>query len=280
MPASIDFVAQDIRLMLIGLANGSKRFYQFSCGGIEVQNTWTTLLGSGPDGSGNWLPAPWMYAAKVVSEVVGENAAAKTVKLGYASRCYIFDNGKFRTAAIWKWNGVPVELKFSSPVDYRDLMGTLYNGKNVRIGKHPVYVISKLNADALANQIRQSYPDVTGTQIRVSAGVAGAKTCGIRIENLTPKTLSGKVELAGFDRTMEFRNLLAEETRVLDFDLDEPVSHRGKNISVIVKLSSGKTVKKDFTLSAILVPNTKKNIENRWRSLRLARKCRNRFAGL
>lgn len=259
IPSSVDYAAQDIRLAIIGLASGVKRFYQFSCGGHEVQNAWTVLTGSGPDGSGSWQPGPWLYAAKTAGEMIGENATAATVKMGFDSRCYMFDHGNRRVAALWKWHGAPVTLKFPYPVEYREMMGSCRKSSTVPLSDHPVYLVSTLDVKAFGELIRSAMPETSAEPVRFSVEVLGPRSFGVKVRNMTAKPLSGRVEVAGFTRTQEFRDLPGEESAVMRFSLPQDISTQGRRVSVLVQLPSRKLTR-EFDLKAILVPYTDRNI--------------------
>lgn len=254
---SIDLAAQDVRLALIGIANGIEHFYHFSCGGSEVQNAWTSLVGSGPDGSGHWHPGPYLYAAKTAAEAIGPRSTPSAVKLGLESRCYIFDHGDRRVAALWKWTGAPLELQFKTPVEYRNLMGTRFRGTAVTLSPHPVYLASMLKTADLARLIREAMPEVGGEQLRFSAEILSETEFGVRLSNRTARLLSGAVRVNG--REQSFRDLPGEENTVIRFPLPQRISTTAQKVSVTVKTPAGEKTE-TFELKAIVVPQAAKNL--------------------
>lgn len=254
---SIDLAAQDVRLALIGIANGVEHFYHFSCGGAEVQNAWNSLIGSGPDGSGHWHPGPYLYAAKTAAEAIGPRSTPSTVKLGMESRCYIFDHGDKRVAALWKWSGAPVELRFKTPVEYRNLMGSRFRGTALPLTPHPVYLASKLKTEELARLIQEAMPETGGDRLRFSAEVLNETEFGVKLGNRTARPLSGTVRASGGEQS--FRDLPGEESTMLRFPLPRRISTAAQPVTVTVKTPSGEKTE-TFELKAIVVPQAAKNL--------------------
>lgn len=97
--------AYNSRMMLIGLANGLKQYHHFCMNMAEVGTGWGMTLAGNLDSDGQSLPAPVMFALRNLVDRIGEGKPAGRVKLGNSYRCYIFDKGKNRVAAVWKWHG-------------------------------------------------------------------------------------------------------------------------------------------------------------------------------
>lgn len=254
-----DCAAKDIRLALVGFANGVSRFYEFSAGGMEVQNAWTIFIGSGPDENNGWQPGIWLYAAKTLAGMIKENAQVSQLKLGFDYRCYIFDDGKERVVALWKWFGKPARLNFSERIGWTDMMGSSFQGKTLLLDHCPVYLRSERSADDLKALILNAMP-VSSEEIpvRLSADATGSGTFNVVVKNLTFRTLSGEVRLSSGE-TKKFSGLQGESTLRLPFCAIKPISVEPQKYEVAAMVGE-KIVRQEIELKAILVPSTREKI--------------------
>ncbi|MBQ8753550.1 MAG: hypothetical protein IJZ19_00805 [Lentisphaeria bacterium] len=258
-PFAVTGAAQDLRLMIIGLANGVSRFYQFTAGGHEVQNAWEIFMGSGPEENNSWQPGVWLYAARTFASLLKENAKASPLRLGFDYRCYIFDDGKERVAALWKWFGKPVELVFKTPVPYLDMMGNPFTKKTIRLDHCPIYIKSEKSLAELGKMIRSAIPvSEDEAPVKVTTDVSDADTFTVNLKNLTIRTLSGEVSLSTGE-SRKFDDLKEEAVLKIPFRVQNRITAQPQKIALTVKV--GKHVlKQDVALKAILVPKTEKKI--------------------
>ena len=256
---AVTCAANDIRLALVGFANGVSRFYQFSAGGMEVQNSWTVFMGSGPDENNSWHPGIWLYAARTLAGMLKENAKAEQLKLGFNYRCYIFDDGKERVAALWKWFGKPAELKFGRVINWYDMMGSSFRGEKIQLDHCPVYLRTTRSSDELKSLIRNAMPAATNEiPVMISADVTDGNSFAVTVKNQTFRTLSGTVTLSTGE-TKEFRGLKGEASVRIPFRTADAVSVEPQKYEVSVKIGE-KTIRQDVELKAVIVPRTVQKI--------------------
>jgi hypothetical protein len=259
-PQAITWAAKDIRMMIVGLANGVSRFYQFRAGAIEVQNTWTIFTGSGPEENNCWQPGIWCYAARNLASLIGEKSKASPVKLGFDYRCYIFDNGKERVAALWKWFGKPAQLVFDRPVSYLDMMGGSFTAKNIWLNEYPIYIRTKQSIPELSEMIRNALPDSSSEEVpvKITTDVTDAENFTVNLTNLTIRKLSGEVSLSTHE-TKKFSELEGDAVLKLPFRAPKRITTAPQKLEVTVTI--GKHVlKQNILLKAIIVPQTEKKI--------------------
>ena len=181
--------AKIIRTMLIGFAGGSEKFFDFSFGTGNYAVTYNMVLSGNPDN--HYLPKPGygMYAAKAMADRIENAPMVRQVKLGLLYRCYLFDHGTKRTAAIWKWNGPPEKISFKRKFDIYDFMGTRTTADSFELSEFPCYVESTLPLDSFAEEIAKADLKTGSDRMQVSVNVRSSRQFSFDIRNITGKTI-------------------------------------------------------------------------------------------
>ncbi len=142
--------AYNTRMMLIGLANGLQQFHHFSLDLGDGGTTWDMSLFGNPGNGTLARPAPVMFALRSLADHIGDGRPAGRVRLGSDFRCYIFDRGDRRVAALWKWNGEAASCRPSAELRKGlaafDIMGNPVNSELLTLNEWPLYLESALPA--------------------------------------------------------------------------------------------------------------------------------------
>lgn len=160
----------DLRNMLIAWAKGLDHYSHFQLSTGRTGTDWNlTYLGNGENGFED-LPKPALFAFRAAADLVGAAKCVKEVSLGPGVRCFIFDRGDRRVAALWKWNGPSAVFRPSAipSAEWSDAMGGRLGGNEpAEMSVFPLYCVTDLTAAALERALRQ-------LDLRVSAvrGVA------------------------------------------------------------------------------------------------------------
>ena len=147
------YLARILRTMLIGYASGLEKFFDFLCATFTWGLSSNILNSGGPENDYMPTPASNMYASRAMMDRIENAPMVKEVKLGLAFRCYIFDHGTKRTAALWKWHGDPVKVRFDREFDLYDCMGTHTKSKGTELSVCPVYLETELATEEFASAI-------------------------------------------------------------------------------------------------------------------------------
>ena len=252
-------VAYNTRMMLIGFGNGLRQYYHFTFTMDFEGCGWGFLLQGNPDNGRQPMPAPIMFACKNAADRLENAAPAGRVKLGFNYRCYIFDRGDKRVAALWKWNGkptrtpLPAELKNAAVYD---VMGTEIKSGEIDLNEFPVYLETELSAAELAAAIRKTDLNAGTDLFDANAIVVAEREIKVRILNLGTKPLAGTVETLG--RKQSFPAIAPEEFGEVSFRLPSPVSLKNNPVQATVRTGSGAEKKFRWNLRAILAPRAEK----------------------
>ena len=252
-------VAYNTRMMLIGFGNGLQQYYHFTFTMDFEGCGWGFLLQGNPDNGRQPMPAPVMFACKNAADRLEDAKPAGRVKLGFNYRCYIFDRGDKRVAALWKWNGkptrtpLPAELKNAAVYD---VMGTEIKSGEIELSEFPVYLETELSAAELATAIRKTDLNAGTNLFDANAIVVAEREIKVRILNLGTKPLAGTVETLG--RKQSFPAIAPEEFGEVSFRLPSPVSLKNNTVQATVRTGSGAEKKFRWNLRAILAPRAEK----------------------
>jgi len=252
----------DLRLALIGFAGGLDKYFHFSSGEAVPGSCFSNFMVSDVTTDfGGWAPSPYLYAFRAAADILEEAKFVKQVRIGMESRCYIFNRGDKRIAALWKWEGEPAEMVLPESVVHYDLFGTESYGNHFSLNPCPVYIVSDRSADELEKLIRDSKISVSGDVCRLSVSVTGEKECDVSVQNLTAEPLSGVVKITK-PVVMEksFRNLPGEDVFRFRLKLPEEVSLEKQIVSAEISVPGRKTINCEAGVHGIAVPHAEKSI--------------------
>lgn len=250
-------VAYNTRMMLIALANGVKQHYHF-CFAFDQQNAgWQSVLQGNPGNNHHPIPSPVMFACRNAADRLEDAKPLERVKLGNNYRCYLFDRGDARIAAVWKWNGKPDSMELSPELSRTsklyDVMGSRLNTGTLELGAHPFYIESPLSAQELKKAILNSKFSAQGDVFDAALMITGEKKFALNIRNLSHKPISGSVTING--RNVPFKEITPEGSEKVIFHTEKAISMDGQPVKAEIDIPSAKQ-KKTLTLNlkAILAP--------------------------
>lgn len=257
-----DAVAKDIRNMLISYACGNEVYIHFAAAPYGIGIGWNVFYGGNPDTCSRPVPTPMLYAMRTVADLVGNAAPAGKIKLGSDYRCYVFDHGTERTAVLWKWNGENAQLAGWKNLDPAmkayDIMGNPLTAQTLSISRFPVYLKTKRSF----RELEQAFSTLSlagGDAVSASLSVTGRTSFAIRLKNRNNRPLSGTlvVRMDGKTQTREFRDIPAEENRIMQFRTEKEISTIPRNGTFSVATSSGR-IEQEFLLRSAFVPKIRK----------------------
>lgn len=185
-----------LRTMIVSYAGGNEKFFDFSfdTGNYAIQ--YSMVFSGSPDNC--YLPKPGygMYASKALADRIENAPMVKQVKLGLVYRCYIFDHGSKRTAAVWKWSGAPEKITFKRKFDIYDFMGTKTTANSFELTEYPCYIETALSADDFAKEIASADLKSGSDRIQANLNVRNSRQFAFTVKNITGKPLpSGTVRI-------------------------------------------------------------------------------------
>lgn len=248
-----------VRLLLIGLANGLEQFYLFSFSFRDQGTGYITTLMGGPDNGFHPLPSPALFAVRGMIDRIYGAKPVRRIPLGNDYRCYLFDRGEVRVAALWKWNGEPETVEPGTAWKNGrlfDLFGNVLNPEKFQLSDSPCYFETALSADALAGQIA-ALPLRSGKNpLDVTLRAVDRSRFEILVRNLTAKRMTGTLT-TGCGKA-EFRDLPPEQSQTFAFSAPEPIGLIPQAIEAETEIPAlGRRFRKRFELKGIFPPESK-----------------------
>lgn len=250
-----------VRLLLIGLANGLEQFYLFSFSFRDQGTGYTTTLMGGPDNGFHPLPSPTLFAVRGMIDRIYGAKPVRRIPLGNDYRCYLFDRGDVRVAALWKWSGEPVTIEPGTT--WRngrlyDLFGNVLNPEKFQLSISPCYFETTLSADALAEKIA-SLPLQSENPLDFTLHAVDHSRFEIRLCNLTAKAMTGTLTAGG--TKVHFRDLPPEQSQSFAFSAPEPIGLIPQAIEAETEIPAlGRRFRKRFELKGIFPPESKSSL--------------------
>ncbi|MGN0877993.1 MAG: glycoside hydrolase family 44 protein [Oligosphaeraceae bacterium] len=231
LPACVVNTARDIRNEIIGFAHGVEAYFHFAMGSGHCQTAWGCFRPGNDDNHNAVMPSLYLYAVRAAADHLEDGKPAGQVRLGANVRCYLFDLGTHRVAALWKWNGNPETIRFSSTAALKafDFMGSPIDGNSLPLGECPIYLESDLPTPQFADLIANAQMSLSDKAFRASVTIPAPDRFAVRITNLTARPLSGTVTvqtpgLVSGLQTIPFADIPAEETATVEFRTRQPIS--------------------------------------------------------
>ncbi|MDR1280117.1 MAG: hypothetical protein LBK99_04775, partial [Opitutaceae bacterium] len=272
-------VAFNTRMMLVALANGYEQYHHFSFDGGGSGTSWNVVLTGNPENETLSRPAPVLYALRAAADILGNFKPAGRVRLGGNYRCYLFDNGAHRIAALWKWNGNPVKFTLpenvsanASAADARsaafsafDVMGNPLDLASLTLSGQPVWLETELSAAELGNVLQRAALTDGANFPEARLVVTGEREFGIEITNPDGVPLSGKIRLLtpgiALGETIAFDNIPAEGKRVVRFSALAKISTTPRPFEAAISVPGKGERKTHFNLQAVLAPRVKRPLQ-------------------
>ena len=260
--------AYNLRMMLIALANGYRQYHHFNIDLSSGGTSWGVTLTGNPENGTLPRPAPVLYALRNAADRLGGNVTpAGRVRLGSSYRCYLFDRGDRRVAALWKWNGKPTVFRLPKGVraEAFDVMGNPLDLDSLTLSGQPIWLESGLPAKEFAGVLEQArledgvgFPDARLV-------VTGAREFGIELANSGRTPMSGEIRILtpNVARTEKaaFAAIPGEGRQTVRFEAVEPIRPADRQVEVAVSVSGKEERKLTFNLRSILVPRAKKPLK-------------------
>ena len=250
--------AYNVRMMLIGLANGLKQYHHFSfdMSFSGLGSGWSMTRPGNPDNGELAVPAPVMYALRALSDHIGDAKPAGRVRLGDAFRCYLFDAGTHRVAVLWKWRGGPsnLELPAHSGIKVFDMAGTPVVSRRIPVSGYPMYLESSLPAEKLGALIQSGIGAGPEFPLAAELVIDSPERFGIKLRNLSGHAVAGKVAWIENGISRNFSAIAAESSATVGFAAMCPIGSTDRFIRIEVSTSDGKSRLFRFNLRAVLVP--------------------------
>ena len=252
--------ARDIRIPLIGFANGLDRYYHFMTSVLaHPQTTFLDLILGSPETDGMPRPGLYLYAARALIDIIGDAPCVTRAKLGTDVRGYIFDRGDKRVAAVWKWNGEAEKIELPEPFTVYDMMGQKWTCDEVRLSAFPCYIESDLSAPLLRSVLEQSMNRKnTATQCDVSFRVIDPRRIALEIRNPGASAVDGVLDIRGNllpeKKKSAAVHIPGEDVQTVELELAKPLSGHAQELKLEFQLSGGERFTKVLPVSAVVVP--------------------------
>lgn len=249
--------AWDVRNMLIGWANGVDHYSHFMFSFATRGCDWgVTLLGNGDNG---YVPRPSvaLFAYRAAADLIGNGRCVERLRLGTNYRCYLFDRGNARVAALWKWNGAPDKMVPASSLRFAavyDLMGTRLAPDRLVLREFPCYIVTQASVEELKRGILDSHREENSEPLAAELIPVGPEEFAVQLENRSSRFLDGFIQVGEEKRS--FRNLPPEEKTRLAFRTAEPISLHEQEVIVEIVLPKEKWARKSaLPLLGLFVPS-------------------------
>ncbi len=249
--------AESQRMALIAFANGSEKYFNFCSGVNELacKQYVDMFLGDTAMDYAGWMPAPALYALRNLADRLENAKPVRKVAIGSRARCYIFDRGDKRVAALWKWSGPAAKITFPTAIDCFDFVGSRLHGNSFDFGPYPLFIESAETADGLEKLIRSAKIPAGGDICEITTIVTGNRKGAVRVRNLGANELSGTVELeTPVKRSLPFKNLQPETAVELPVDLPRAVDMTPQEIKGRMVIDGASAIPFTARISGIVVP--------------------------
>ena len=258
-------VAYNIRMMLIGFANGLSGYHHFNYNVSMPGTGWIFTLWGNPDNHGVPIPAPIMFACRNVADRLKNTGEARRIKIGSNYKCYIFDSGDARVCTLWKWSGkkdsglvtsgwnnyvaiwegnrdtmrLTSALRDSSRL--YDIMGSRILSDQFELGPYPCFIESTMSTAQLEQELRAAPILSLDDKFDAEFKVLDRNRFVVRVRNLSSSIIEGKVTCNGL--TKSFLNIPLESFADIEFQAPAPIALREQPVKAEVAIKGQKQPK-------------------------------------
>ncbi len=239
-----------IRNMILGYAGGAERYYLFGLDSTHCGSGWNLLFMGNPGTDNMPVPNIAFFALRNLIDRLETAAFSGRARLGLNYRCFIFDHGKKRTAALWKWKGEPSVMRFSkadaAKLTAYDLLGNRISSEVLDLTPHPVYLESELGTAELVKLIENaSLTNNSGTCVDVEPAITDARKFQVHVRNITGRPFDCAVTVLNADEIegsakQILKGIPGEDSKSAEFLLKDPVSTSSRKIKLQVEVPSRK----------------------------------------
>lgn len=239
-----------IRNMIHGYAGGAERYYLFCLDSTHCGSGWNLLFMGNPGTDNMPVPNITFFALRNLIDRLETAAFSGRARLGLNYRCFVFDHGKKRTAALWKWKGEPSVMRFSkadaAKLTAYDLLGNRISAEVLDLTPHPVYLESELSTAELVKLIENaSLTNNSGTCVEVEPAITDARKFRVHVRNITGRPFDCTVTVLNADEIegsakQILKGIPGEDSGSAEFLLKNPVSTSSRKIKLQVEVPSRK----------------------------------------
>ncbi len=257
--------AWDIRNIIQGFAGGVQRYYHFAFESAYVATAWNTMLMTDPSNDRKPIPNLALFAIRNLIDRIEDAPCVGRAKLGISYRCHIFDHGSKRTAALWKWQGEPSVMRFTSKDDVKayDFCGTVIPTDALTINEFPIYLDSTLSlADFIALIENAPLTNTSGNSIEITPEILNADEMNLRVKNLTGRPVDVKLTIltSGIvkgESVKTLEQISGEDSEVIAFPLNKVISTDAQKVKVRAEVvGRNETREEELNLRAIIAHKT------------------------
>ncbi len=251
-------VSLNIRNMLTSFASGAKAYTIFAISPWGGASSWQLTMTGATGKIYEYSPQPVLYAMRTIADLLGDDAKnIGDVYLGFGNKCYLFDNGKTRTAVFWKWNGAPetIPCKPEYQGTFFDVMGNKING-SFELSGLPIYFQTTLPAKDVRNICADLVADRKNIQFASELRVTGKNTFDVLIANNGLQPLNGEIDLSlngQGKQHFEIGEILPGRKSAIPFRSPKAISVQGDTAEFSLKLNE-KLFNEKHSLRAIFAP--------------------------
>jgi hypothetical protein len=269
IPADVvETAARDIRIPLVGFANGLERYYHFATSVLaQPATTFLDCILGGPETDGLPRPGLYLYAARALIDLIGDAPCTERVRLGADCRGYIFDNGKERVAAVWKWDGDPLTVTLPQDIVVYDMMGQEREPGSVTLSTRPHYLKSTFSAMQLCKVLEESMSRHGAAKCEFSIKVIDEMRVAVEVSNRGAAVLAGTLSINDNGLLSEQPGDIAiqvagESTQSIELHLGQPLAVKAPKLQFTLRTTDGQVIEQSLPVSALLVPHSDITIKN------------------
>lgn len=259
--ASRNAMFKNIRNMLSAFAGGAEVYTIFAL------NPWNfgynyNLAAFGTTGRiYDIAPQPVLFAMRAIADLIGDAKPCGRIYLGYDFKCYLFDSGKERIAAIWRWNGAPGRIQSTAEGTFYDIMGNPIADKEISVGPSPVYFKTSLPVEAAKKLCASFNPDGNKVTYQTRLFINAQNSFDVAITNAGTKELNGTAEIVLDNKKQSVRieKIYPGSDFKASFITDKPISSKIQSAELNIDLN-GKKVSEKIELRALFSPHAKQKI--------------------
>ena len=259
-------ICKCVRMMLTALAGGMEQYYSFDSSGLNPGLSFSDTSMAANSGKNVLLPGPIFYCMNAAAEMLRDASPVKQIMLGFEFRCYIFRRKDGSSCALlWKWHGEPAGITFSRNMSGRDMMGSRIGGMKFQITHAPIYLDSPLSPEELEKLIRSAKLEATGDAASARLVAAGKNRFSVKVSNLSPAKISGKVEIdreyVKGSNVQSFADLEPQRDVLVPFESVKPLTLKKQFVRGRILADGRKPVKFSLDFSGLACPATPKKLK-------------------
>ncbi len=266
-PDVVETAARDIRIPLVGFANGLERYYHFATSVLaQPATTFLDLILGGPETDGLPRPGLYLYAARALIDLIGDAPCTARVRLGADCRGYIFDCGRERVAAVWKWDGEPLTVSLPKDIVVYDMMGQEREPGSVTLSTRPHYLKSALSAAQLCKVLEESMSRHGAAKCEFSIRIIDEMRVAVEVSNRGAAVLEGTLAIQDNGLLSEQPRDIAihvegEKTQSIELHLGQPLAVKAPELQLTLRTNDGQVIEQSLPVSALLVPRCDNTIK-------------------